>query len=197
MTEQEEAYPQEKLRGWWSRGKHTQRRWRRQSRKRRTQERRGDGAVRAYPGEEGVMEMYPERKGWWSRERRTQGRRGCGESKGKRVGGVCDWQGGPLQRATCIHYLFMHIVHVQVCIIIVLSYKLQGACSPWLSGLILWDCGAIYIATTTIAAAPCVRLALCLRGAYVNLTAVGHCTNVSSKQPAFISVLATVAISNE
>ena len=35
----------------------------RQSRKRRTQERRGDGAVRAYPGEEGVMETYPERKG--------------------------------------------------------------------------------------------------------------------------------------
>ena len=48
----------------------------------------------AYPGEEGV----------W-----------------KRVGGVCDWQVGPLQRATCIHCLFMHIVHVQVCIIIVLS----------------------------------------------------------------------------
>ena len=37
-----------------------------------------------------------------------------------------------LQRVTCIHCLFMHIVHVQVCIIIVLSYKLQGACSPWL-----------------------------------------------------------------
>ena len=62
----------------------------------------------AYPGEEGV----------WRKQ-------GLEES-------VTGRAGLDLQRATCIHCLFMHIVHVQVCIIIVLSYKLQGACSPWL-----------------------------------------------------------------
>ena len=69
--------------------------------------------------------------------------------------------------------LFMHIVHVQVCIILSCLTMLQGACSPWLvcSGLILRDCGAIYNDRSRCAVREASTVVAV--GAYVNLTAVG------------------------
>ena len=85
----------------------------------------------------------------------------CGESERKGSEESVTDRAGPLESNNRIHYLIMHIVYVQVCIIIVLSsYKVRAVlgCSSGL--LILRDCGAIIATTcnTTVAAVLCARL---------------------------------------
>ena len=99
----------------------------------------------AYPGEEGVWRKQGEKESVTGRA-------------------------GPLQRAinnlchasivfSCILYMYRYVL-ILSCLTSCKVHAVLG-CS---SGLILRDCGSIYIATTTVAAAPSARLALWLRG---------------------------------